>query len=60
VEEKMKMPRLITALITPFKEDLSVDYEGIQELALKLVREGSEGLVVCGTTGESPASPKWS
>lgn len=51
----MKMPRLITALITPFKEDLSVDYEGIQKLALKLVREGSEGLVVCGTTGESPA-----
>lgn len=50
----LNLPRLMTALITPFKEDLSVDYKGIQELALKLVKEGSQGLVVCGTTGESP------
>lgn len=52
----MKMfPRLITALITPFKrDDLSIDFKGVQELASKLVKEGSEGLLVCGTTGESP------
>lgn len=47
-------PRLITAMITPFKEDLSVDYEGAQKLALELIEKGSEGLVVSGTTGESP------
>lgn len=48
------LPRLITAMITPFKEDLSIDYEGAQKLALTLVQEGSEGLVISGTTGESP------
>ncbi len=46
-------PRLFTAMVTPFKEDLSIDFDAAQRLALKLVNEGS-GLVVCGTTGESP------
>ena len=49
-----RLPRLITAMITPFKEDLSVDYEGAQELALNLLEAGNEGLVITGTTGESP------
>jgi len=49
------LPRLITAMITPFKEDLSIDYDGAQKLAQTLVHEGSEGLVISGTTGESPA-----
>lgn len=49
------LPRLVTAMITPFKEDLSIDFEGAQDLALTLIEEGSEGLVVSGTTGESPA-----
>lgn len=49
------LPRLITAMITPFKDDLSVDYKEAQKLALQLVEEeGNEGLVVSGTTGESP------
>ncbi|MDD2401814.1 MAG: 4-hydroxy-tetrahydrodipicolinate synthase [Clostridia bacterium] len=48
------LPRLVTAMITPFKEDYSVDYEGVQKLALQLIECGSEGLVVSGTTGESP------
>jgi len=47
------LPRLITAMITPFKDDLSIDYEGAQKLALTLIKEGSEGLVICGTTGEA-------
>ncbi len=48
------MPRLITAMVTPFKEDFSVDFEGAQKLALQLIEEGSDGLVISGTTGESP------
>ncbi|MFY9175369.1 MAG: 4-hydroxy-tetrahydrodipicolinate synthase [Peptococcia bacterium] len=49
-----ELPRLITAMITPFKDDLSVDYEAAQKLAQLLINEGSEGLVISGTTGESP------
>lgn len=46
--------RLMTAMVTPFDNDLNVDYETAQRLAVKLVEDGSDGLVVCGTTGESP------
>ena len=46
--------RLITAMVTPFKKDLSVDYDRAAELAVRLVETGSEGIVVAGTTGESP------
>jgi len=45
---------LLTAMVTPFKADLSVDYQRTAELAKRLVADGSEGLVVAGTTGESP------
>ena len=51
----MKEPsRVITAMVTPFKEDGSVDYEQAQRLALALIDSGSDGVVVVGTTGESP------
>ncbi|MFZ8821214.1 MAG: 4-hydroxy-tetrahydrodipicolinate synthase [Ilumatobacteraceae bacterium] len=46
--------RILTALITPFGSDGSVDLDVAQQLARRLVDEGNEGLVVCGTTGESP------
>ncbi|MDD5604814.1 MAG: 4-hydroxy-tetrahydrodipicolinate synthase [Dehalococcoidales bacterium] len=49
-----EMGRLITAMITPMKEDGSVDYEQAKVLANKLVDSGSDGVVVVGTTGESP------
>ncbi len=45
---------VLTAMVTPFKDDLSVDYEKAQELALYLIENGSDGLVISGTTGESP------
>lgn len=51
-------PRLITAMITPFKDDFSVDFTGAQELALQLINEGNEGLVISGTTGEAPSLNK--
>jgi len=51
----MKKPgRLLTAMVTPFKENGEVDYEQAKKLALALLDSGSEGLVVVGTTGESP------
>ena len=46
--------RILPALITPFGSDGSVDLDVAQQLARRLVDEGNEGLVVCGTTGESP------
>lgn len=51
-------PRLITAMITPFKDDDRLDFEGAQELALQLIAEGNEGLVISGTTGEAPSLSK--
>jgi len=47
--------RLLTAMVTPFKADGSVDYKAAGELAAMLVADGSEGVVVSGTTGESPS-----
>ncbi len=46
--------RLITAMVTPFKDDGAVDYEQAKKLALALLDSGSDGLVIAGTTGESP------
>jgi 4-hydroxy-tetrahydrodipicolinate synthase len=46
--------RLLTAMITPFHEDGSVHLEAAQRLAVQLCDDGSEGVVVAGTTGESP------
>lgn len=45
---------MLTAMVTPFNSDLSVDYETAKKLVLNLVKEGSDGIVVSGTTGESP------
>jgi 4-hydroxy-tetrahydrodipicolinate synthase len=45
---------VITAMVTPFGADGAVDLERFRELATFLVENGSDGLVVCGTTGESP------
>ena len=49
-----KLGRLLTAMVTPFSEEGAVDYEQAKKLALALLNSGSEGLVVVGTTGESP------
>ena len=46
--------RLVTAMVTPFDGDGTVDLALAGCLARHLVDEGSDGLVVCGTTGESP------
>ncbi|MBW4511363.1 MAG: 4-hydroxy-tetrahydrodipicolinate synthase [Scytonematopsis contorta HA4267-MV1] len=46
--------RVLTAMVTPFKEDGSVNYDLAASLAINLANNGSDTLVVCGTTGESP------
>ena len=43
-----------TALVTPFKADLSLDEASMRKLVQRQIREGIDFLVPCGTTGESP------
>lgn len=45
---------VITAMLTPFDSDGALDIKGSRSLAAHLVDNGSDGLVLCGTTGESP------
>jgi 4-hydroxy-tetrahydrodipicolinate synthase len=49
-----ELGRLITAMVTPFNDKGEVDYAQAKKLAKALIASGSEGLVVVGTTGESP------
>lgn len=46
--------RVMTAMVTPFWEDGSINYPEAERLAAHLADNGSDTLVVCGTTGESP------
>ena len=48
-----KFGRILTAMVTPFHDDLSVNYGAAAELAKYLVANGSDGLVVTGSTGEA-------
>src|SRR6266700_977665 len=45
---------VLTAIVTPFRDDDSIDFDAFQRLAGHLVENGSDGIVVAGTTGESP------
>jgi len=51
-----ELGRLITAMVTPFDDKGEVDYEQAKKLALALLASGSDGVVVVGTTGESPTT----
>jgi len=46
--------RVVTAMVTPFDDELGLDVDGAAALARWLQEQGNEGLVVAGTTGESP------
>ena len=50
----MVLGEVLTAILTPFHPDGSVDVDGFRRLASHLVDNGSDGLVVAGTTGEAP------
>ncbi len=46
--------QLLTAMVTPFSADGSVNFASARRLAAHLVETGSDGVVICGTTGEGP------
>ena len=48
--------RLSTAMVTPFKRDLSIDWDGVSTLAQHLLSTGHDAIVVNGTTGEAPTT----
>ena len=48
--------RIIPAMITPMKADGSIDYSAAQRIAKQLVADGADGILVNGTTGESPVT----
>lgn len=50
----IKDNKLITAMITPFSKNGNVDYKTAQKLAVALANTGSDGILIGGTTGESP------
>jgi 4-hydroxy-tetrahydrodipicolinate synthase len=50
-----ELGRLLTAMVTPFRADGEVDYDNAGRLARLLTENGSDGVVVFGTTGEAPA-----
>src|SRR3954447_27080840 len=54
--ERAPFGRVLTAMVTPMTRDGAVDYDAAQRLATHLVDRGNDGLVVSGTTGESPTT----
>ncbi len=50
----MEMPRLVTAMVTPFDDNLEVNYSRAAQLAEYLADNGTQGIVVAGATGEAP------
>lgn len=46
--------KIITAMITPFNEDLSIDYVALEKLINHLIETGTDSILVAGTTGETP------
>lgn len=48
--------RLLTAMVTPFHKDGSIDWDGVAKLAQHLVDTGHDGIAVNGTTGEAPTT----
>lgn len=50
----VNLGNVITAMVTPFDKDLKVDYKAVEKLADHLVSNGTDTILVAGTTGESP------
>lgn len=48
--------RLLTAMVTPFNKDGSINWDGVEKIADHLVQSGHDGIVVNGTTGEAPTT----
>jgi 4-hydroxy-tetrahydrodipicolinate synthase len=56
MDTRIPFGRVLTAMVTPFTPDGALDPDGAQRLATHLVDQGNEGLVINGTTGESPTT----
>ncbi|MER0122646.1 4-hydroxy-tetrahydrodipicolinate synthase [Streptococcus sp. ZJ93] len=52
--EELRKARIITALVTPFHEDGSINFKALPKLIEHLLAHHTEGLILAGTTGESP------
>ena len=46
--------KVVTAMVTPFKDDMSIDYKAVGTIVEHLINNGTSAIVVAGTTGESP------
>lgn len=54
--KEMPFGTMLTAMVTPFKENLEIDFDQAAALAVDLVKLGNDGIVVNGTTGEAPTT----
>ncbi len=54
MKPEMKFGRVLTAMVTPFTDNGEVDYAELKRLALYLLDNGNDSLLVCGTTAETP------
>lgn len=52
------MNKVMVALITPFTKDNKVDFRALDTLVARLLKEGVDGFIVCGTTAETPTLTK--
>lgn len=50
----MDLGRIATAMVTPFQDNGDIDFEMVEKLIEHLISNGTDSIVVCGTTGESP------
>jgi 4-hydroxy-tetrahydrodipicolinate synthase len=50
----MKFGKVLTAMVTPFDHKLNIDFQKTTKIINYLIDNGTEALVICGTTGESP------
>lgn len=55
MENTFQLRGALVAIVTPFKEDKSIDYPAFEQLIQQQINAGTDGIVVCGTTGESPS-----
>ena len=51
---RINIGEVITAMVTPFKEDFEVNYNKVEKLTDYLINNGSDAILIAGTTGESP------
>lgn len=54
MSKRYDLGEVITAMVTPFNKNREIDYNKVEELAKHLVKNGSDAILVAGTTGESP------